>query len=635
MDTRVTIEHEVREALKYIEKKENFVLSGGAGSGKTHSLISLIQEISLEYPMKTITCITYTNNAVSEIRSRIQNQRLLVSTIHEFVWSVISKFQNEIKSILSDLVNNEEQNIFYKPSDIEIVNESHFPKKIKYDEYFSVKSGKISHDHVLVLAQKMFEKFPKLSDILKDTSNIILIDEYQDTAPQVVEIFLIHIKISNKDCVIGFFGDSMQAIYNSGIDVLDGYDLKKINKTQNRRNPRLVINLANKLRASEDGIHQEPSDDPTAPNMREGNVVNGSIKFIYSNSIESLESLREGTLLEGLNFMDSENSKELWLTQKFNAEKSGFQDLYEIYNNDLLYKLIDGIRKKIKNNNLITTNKTLEKVASEANIQFGRPRRDLLQCVKDDSLYSSYYNDLKNKSWDNDIDKIKIDNDSLLAYKLDGISGEYVGTSKRDSILLHLDKIHELINLYKNRKYNAFLKKSNITINNFNDKKRIYDDLTYFDLSEDKLIGEVFDRAEDILNLELNENFHHFIRGRGKYLWERIKVIPFLSYINSINYQKEFLPYATQHSVKGSEYQNVLVVLDNGKWTQYDFKTLFGLGSTNVNVIKRTKKLFYVCCTRAKENLVVFMPTRDSEIIEEARNIFGRENVIDGESISP
>ena len=76
----------------------------------------------------------------------------------------------------------------------------------------------------------------------------------------------------------------------------------------------------------------------------------------------------------------------------------------------------------------------------------------------------------------------------------------------------------------------------------------------------------------------------------------------------------------------------MLLVLESD-WKKYDFNTLFGKGSSNSNVQLRTKKLFYVCITRAKKNLIIYMPTDDSEIISEAMRIFGEENVIDISSI--
>jgi len=136
-----SIEKEVTEALRCIEQKQNFVFSGGAGSGKTYSLISLIQEVTRLYPLKTIVCITYTNNAVREIRSRIDNEKLVVSTIHEFMWNMIKKYQIEIKDVIVELVNDTEQTLFNKPKDIDCFTIMELPEKIEYDEYISLKNG--------------------------------------------------------------------------------------------------------------------------------------------------------------------------------------------------------------------------------------------------------------------------------------------------------------------------------------------------------------------------------------------------------------------------------------------------------------------------------------------------------------
>ena len=39
-----------------------------------------------------------------------------------------------------------------------------------------------------------------------------------------------------------------------------------------------------------------------------------------------------------------------------------------------------------------------------------------------------------------------------------------------------------------------------------------------------------------------------------------------------------------------------------------------------------TKKLFYVCCTRAMDNLVVYCENPTSEMIKTAENLFGSNN---------
>ncbi|WP_227004471.1 UvrD-helicase domain-containing protein [Jeotgalibaca porci] len=202
MVKEILIEPEVKQALEYIKNGDNFILTGGAGSGKTYSLISLIHQVKIKYSNMPIVCITYTNNAVYEIEDRISNERLYVSTIHEFLWDILKRFQGEIKSTLVELINDDDEKIFRLPKGINEIDNTYFGNfKINYDEYYNIVTGQdstVTHDHVLILAEKMFEKYKKLCDVLKDTAQLILIDEYQDTAPQVVRILLKHIKKSKK-----------------------------------------------------------------------------------------------------------------------------------------------------------------------------------------------------------------------------------------------------------------------------------------------------------------------------------------------------------------------------------------------------------------------------------------------------
>lgn len=634
MDTRI-LENEVKVALKCIEKGVNFILEGGAGSGKTYSLISLIETLIIKSSEIKIVCITYTNNAVAEIKSRIDNENLWVSTIHEFIWHVIKKYQKEIKNELVLLINDEIIKEFKKPKDLEnnLITIDYFNNiDVEYDEYYSMNPNaenkiKISHDHILILAEKMFDKYKKLSDILKDIANCIFVDEYQDTSPYIAKILLEHLKKSKKKNVIGFFGDSMQSIYDEGVGDLNKYKLKKIVKKQNRRNPRIVIEIANKFR--NDKITQIPSKDKNAPNMDEnGVIIEGNIKFIYGKEQEDINFLKNKALFKPWNFLNGEQTKELRLTHKYNAEMAGFKKLYDLYNDDLIIKLIDNIQKNIDNN------ENKESVLNELVLEL-RPiynKKDLFEEITGNEIYNLIYQDIKNLLWKNVLEKCKISKESLMSYKFNGINGRYETNSHRDKILKKLDVLNELIELYESKKFNEFLKKTNFSIQNKNDKSKLKEIMNFFMLEDRKTIEEVLDFSKKQGLIREDVDFDNYISAKGFYLWERIKKISFKEYRNSILYLKEFSPISTQHSIKGSEFDNVLVVLELN-WNKYDFKTLFGKGSKNENVKKRTRKLFYVCMTRAKKNLVIYMPTEDLEIINSAKNYFGEENVLSIDSM--
>ncbi|MCR9424873.1 AAA family ATPase, partial [Vibrio diabolicus] len=116
---------EAKEVFKLIKDKKHFLLSGGAGSGKTYSLVEILRAVINDYPSVNIACITYTNAAVSEIEDRVLHDNLHVSTIHDFLWDNIKNFQFEIKQTLIELINDPEQTII-NSSDKEMVDDSFF-----------------------------------------------------------------------------------------------------------------------------------------------------------------------------------------------------------------------------------------------------------------------------------------------------------------------------------------------------------------------------------------------------------------------------------------------------------------------------------------------------------------------------
>ena len=630
-----TVEPEVEKVLEVIKQGQNFILEGGAGSGKTYSLISIIEKISMEEPKKSIVCITYTNNAVAEIRARIINDNLRVSTIHDFIWHVIENFQKEIKECLVELINDDAQILFVAPKEVlgeELISLDYFDGvRVEYTEWYSMSiteqnKVQISHDHVLIVAEKMFSKYKKLSDILKDTANYIFVDEYQDTSPLVVKILLEHLKKSTRDNIVGFFGDSMQSIYDSGVGNIDSYGLEKIQKNQNRRNPRKVINLANKFRS--DGLVQIPSSDVAAPNMNNGNVIEGTVKFIYGDGITHLEDLRNSELFKELEFDIPQKTKELRLTHKLNAETAGFSKLFELYSSDLLVKLITDMKKKFNASELVDKGKTFEELVEEAQIVVRKGGPLIIDIVKSIPELLAIYEEIKTFSFEEVISKSKVNKDSLLAYKFNGLSSRYEAGTDRDRILQRLDLIFELIELYKIGKHNEFLRITCFKITSSADKinlSKIMKEISDNDIT----IGKVIKLAERTGLISKDDLFTNFIENKGYYLWLRLEKLPFQEYVNSIAYLREYVSVITQHKVKGSEYENVLVLLDNGKWNQYNFDTLFGKGSSNENVQNRTKRLFYVAITRAMKNLIVYMPSNDRQIIEKAKDYFEESDIVD------
>jgi hypothetical protein len=95
-------------------------------------------------------------------------------------------------------------------------------------------------------------------------------------------------------------------------------------------------------------------------------------------------------------------------------------------------------------------------------------------------------------------------------------------------------------------------------------------------------------------------------------------------------YIDEQSPFSTQQGVKGSEFNRVLVVLDDeeSRHFQFSYEKYFGVRALSDSdlenqqagketVIDRTRRLFYVCCTRAMTDLAVVFFCNDLAAAEE------------------
>ena len=103
--------------------------------------------------------------------------------------------------------------------------------------------------------------------------------------------------------------------------------------------------------------------------------------------------------------------------------------------------------------------------------------------------------------------------------------------------------------------------------------------------------------------------------------------VPFAEVTHFQAYLNNETPFATKHGVKGAEFQDVLVVIDDRLWNMYRFEAVLA-GETSKSQFERSLNLFYVSCSRARRNLVVVATSEMSaEAIAGARRLFGDANV--------
>ncbi|MDI3321414.1 UvrD-helicase domain-containing protein [Pinibacter soli] len=639
VEERLKLEPEVQEIFRSIDNGRNFLLSGGAGSGKTYSLVSVIRQVIAENPTVKVACMTYTNAAVKEIEERVNHHNLNVSTIHDFLWDNIKHFQKELKEALIALVNDDTITQI-SIDDINPVSAGfydHLPEGIQYKEFVRLRDGIISHDELIIVTNYLFEKYPKLSSVVKDKYRFIFIDEYQDTDKSVVEIFLTHFKKSTRKNIIGFFGDAMQSIYDEGIGNLDDYkgtDVSKVNeipKTQNRRNPQVVIDLANEIRT--DGIQQIPSSDSTAPNMINGVVKQGSLLFLYSADGDTDAVKQVLTERYNWDFNNAKDTKELNLTHNLIADKAGFRTLMDIYDKDQILSFRDRIKRYIKDQAITTdfSENTFGEVV--AILQQNKTGRELNAVSPTNAMKTFIDSNLDLYNYATSLNyggfvKLYVNKDQLLDDKKQDKDDENKKGSKRDNLIKHLFKIQNNIFLYQSKRYNEFLRATDyrIKVTNIAGKRALKENIDNLVEVGDKTIEDVITEANETEICLIDDRLLDFKQNK-QYLYNRVKEVKFSEFQKLYKYLEGQTPFSTQHKTKGAEFDNVLVILDNGNWNNYNFSYLF-LGNGSASVLERTQKIFYVCCTRAKEQLAVFFHDPSEQVIAKAKEWFGDANVI-------
>ena len=611
---------EVLSIFDHIDKGHNFLLSGGAGSGKTYSLVSVIKQVIKENPTIKIACMTYTNSAVKEIEDRVNHKNLKVSTIHDFLWDNIKNFQSELKSTLIQLAKEDGITSIVLNNPEEILSGD---TKIQYKEYIRLREGIISHDEVLTLSEHMFAKYPKLCDILKDKFKFIFIDEYQDTNEQVIRIFLDHLRVSKKESILGLFGDAMQSIYDDGVGNINSYleenYVKEVIKNQNRRNPKKIYELANKLRT--DSVKQEHSSDLRAPNiLPNGNVKDGNILFLYSvkKDNEKIKNYLK-KLDQGWDFDNAKTTKELNLTHNLISAQAGFSTLMEIYGRDRIIEYKNKILKELKEKTdiIIEDSDTFGNVIEK--IQTSKTP-SIIQFIDSNPLLYE-----KAKKYPFEIfKKIYIDTDILTDDKKQNEDEENTKGSKRDNLVKHLFKIQNILRFYVDKNFPEFfrvMKKNGICITTIEDKRKLKSNIENLLTNQNTTIGEVINKADELDIVKKDDKIIEFITS-SEYIYDRVKEVSYQEFIKLYNYLEGLTPFSTQHKTKGNEFDNVLVILDNGNWAKYNFNYLFTNRADKASVLERTQKLFYVCCTRSKENLAVFFQNPSIQVIETANKWF-------------
>ncbi|UGX01621.1 UvrD-helicase domain-containing protein [Pseudomonas aeruginosa] len=115
--------------------------------------------------------------------------------------------------------------------------------------------------------------------------------------------------------------------------------------------------------------------------------------------------------------------------------------------------------------------------------------------------------------------------------------------------------------------------------------------------------------------------------------YSKLRQVQYKEVVEVVKFIEKQTPFATQHSVKGAEFENVLVVLGGG-WNHYNWPQLLeliktkALNNQNTKGFYRARNLFYVSISRPMTRLAVLATQSMSDTaLEGIESLFGSENV--------
>ncbi len=529
-----------------IDAGKNFRLEAGAGAGKTYSLVAalkrLIAERGAEYTQKgkRVACITYTKVARDEILNEIdQHPAILVETIHSFCWSVMARFQGQLRNLIPDFDRYREKVIEAGGIDNKVV---------EYDlGYFGIDENKVtlSHDDVPELMAKLME-LPKFRQLFVGAYPVLFVDEYQDTDASFMEAITKHFFHTEEGPLIGLFGDHWQTIYRDEFSLVTFPNVEGIDKGANFRSVPAVVNVLNRLRPE---LTQAVKDTEAAGEARafhannyvgeRTNDRNSKGDVLPPVARQFLAALKERLSNDGWDF-HPKVTKILMLTHKSLAEEQGYPNIVEIFKgrND------DFAKKEDKTLNFLVSvvepmcKAYEEKRYGEMYAVLGRP-----QMIR---------NHRDKETWSRDM----------------AVLGELRKNGTVGELLDHLKKTQ------KPRLTDAVLRREA--------------EMAAFDPSSG---------VEEPKSIQRHR---------------KLREVCYSEIVELAKFIEGFTPFATQHSVKGAEFENVLVVLLGG-WNHYNWPRMFDLMNAvdipenHKQGFSRARNLFYVGVSRPKKRLAVLL----------------------------
>jgi len=455
-------------------------------------------------------------------------------------------------------------------------------KSFRYGTGSDYSNGVLGHSDILKIGPEFIACHVLMQTVLARRFPVIFVDESQDTDPAFVDVLRQVACAVPLGFCLGFFGDPVQKIYMQGagpIPTEDGWET--LEKPENFRCPQAVLRVINRIRTEDDGLKQTRGRHTTVDGVEA--PVEGSARVL----ILPADDRRQERLEEARRWLADQDGDEGWLADedeealrllvlvhRMAATRLGFPDLYSALNDkspeDLSTGLVDGTAWVVRPFLAYVLPLVLARREGRE-FEIMRLLRKHCPRLQPDALAAIDTAGL--------LDGLRDQVGELVA-QLEFDSGARIGDVMRfikDSSLVMLDERYiELINAYT-------------------------------------------ETAEPVVDPAADNAALRFMQCEASELWGYRKYIEKMS------------PFSTQQGIKGAEFDKVLVVVDDqeGRTNTFSYGKYFGvtepsdtdranIAAGKDSTIDRTRRLFYVCCSRALSDLVVVIFAEDAMQMRDA-----------------
>lgn len=314
-----------------------FLVNAPAGSGKTTWIRKNVRKYLLQNPNDNVLCITYTNRAAEELGKDVDSNRVYFGTIHSFINDFIGSFFSHesilelywevYKNQIVERIENISQNGNWAESNMryiekyggltpEIVRSNITMISYNQAPFNSLYRGALGHDDLISFTRLAVERFPVIKKKISDKYQVVFIDEYQDTATDVLQIF--YSSMIGKKSKLYLLGDKMQQIYRNYNGEFETYFKtfnKSINLSVNYRTTPKIVSILNKIYNDEcyKQTAYEKNKDENMDFLPEVRIVTD----IEKNVSELMEQYKDSLIL--------------YLSNKSRFYNIGVGELYDAY----------------------------------------------------------------------------------------------------------------------------------------------------------------------------------------------------------------------------------------------------------------------------------------------------------------